>query len=284
MDKALNAFTVDVEDYFQVQSFAGHIDPAAWDSFPSRVQANTRRVLDLLDEKGAKGTFFILGWIANRHPDLVREICARGHEIGSHGMNHQLVYNQRPDDFRRETADSKKILEDLAQREIRGYRAATYSITRESLWALDIISEAGFVYDSSIFPIRHDRYGIPDAQRQPFELVTQAGNRIAEFPISVVKTPFGNLPVSGGGYLRILPMVLTMAGLRHLARARQSFVIYIHPWEIDPDQPRIAGINPSTRFRHYRNLARTEARLSRLLDNFPFTTMEQVLRDARLIG
>lgn len=278
-----NAFTVDVEDYFQVQSFADHIDRADWESYPTRVEKNTQQILDLLDEKKVQATFFILGWVALRFPQLVKDIINRGHEVASHGMSHKLVYGQTPVEFRQETEESRKILEDLTQLKIRGYRAATYSITKASLWALDIIIEQGFEYDSSIFPVKHDRYGIPDAATRPFELVTANGNKIAEFPISVVRTPLGNLPVSGGGYLRILPMALTMAGLSRLRYKKQPFVIYTHPWELDPEQPKIEGISSSTRFRHYRNLKKTPARLGKLLDHFPFTTMEKVLTDAGLL-
>ena len=283
MNLVNNAFTIDVEDYFHVQSFADHIDQTTWEKLPCRVERTTRELLDLLEEKNVQGTFFTLGWVAKRFPDLIREVANQGHEIACHGMNHQLVYTQTPDEFARETEQSRKILEDLAQRKIRGYRAATYSITKNSLWALDILLEQGFEYDSSIFPIRHDRYGIPDAQLTPSVITTPRGNPIPEFPISVVPTPIGKLPVAGGGYLRLLPMALTLAGLRYLERKKQPFVIYTHPWEIDPEQPRIQGINAITRLRHYRNLHDNRFRLSNILDRFRFTTMENVMADLGLL-
>jgi polysaccharide deacetylase family protein (PEP-CTERM system associated) len=213
MTKMKNALTVDVEDYFQVSAFAKNINPSDWDKYPLRVGDNTQRLLNLFDEHEVKATFFVLGWVAERTPNLIKEIAARGHEVASHGFSHQLVYNQSPEVFRREALKSKQILEDIIQKTVRGYRAASYSITKKSLWALDILAEAGFEYDSSIFPIRHDRYGIPDAKEVPHELKTPQGHSIIEFPLSTAKIFNHKLPIAGGGYFRLYPYALTKAGL-----------------------------------------------------------------------
>jgi len=271
------AFTVDVEDYFQVDAFSDVIPVSAWDSFESRVVANTSRLLDLLDEHQVRGTFFVLGWIAQRHAALVQAIAARGHEVASHGMSHQRVVTQSPEVFRRETRDSKRLLEDLIQVPVLGYRAATYSITRQSLWALDILQEEGFLYDSSIFPVRHDRYGIPDARTVPHRLETPGGKTIVEYPLTAVPILGVNLPVAGGGYFRLFPYGVTRWGLRRVRAEGRSLVFYLHPWEVDPGQPRVAGARRRSRFRHYLNLDRTLPRLHRLLQDFQFGTMRDCL-------
>jgi len=271
-----NALTVDVEDYFQVSAFAKSIDRRDWDKHPLRVENNTRRLLDLFDEHQVKATFFVLGWVADRSKDLVKEIAARGHEVASHGYSHQLVYNQTPDVFREETLRSKHLLEDLVQMPVRGYRAASYSITERSLWALDILAEAGFEYDSSIFPVRHDRYGIPGAPDSPHRLETPKGHPLVEFPLSTAKLLKYRLPVAGGGYFRLYPYALTRTGLRQINRRQQPFIFYLHPWEIDPDQPRIAA-SWFSRFRHYNNLEKCESRLRRLMNDFQFGTAWDVL-------
>lgn len=271
------AFTVDVEDYFQVDAFSDVIPVSAWDAYESRVVPNTVRILDTLDEFKVRGTFFVLGWIARRQAGLVREIARRGHEVASHGMSHQRIVTQTRDVFRQETRDSKRLLEDLIQAPVEGYRAATYSITRESLWALDILTEEGFRYDSSIFPIRHDRYGIPDAKTSPHLLRTPGGNSIVEFPITAASILGINIPVSGGGYFRFLPYAVTRWGLNNVRGDGRSVVFYMHPWEVDPGQPRIPGIRWRSRFRHYLNLQRTVPRLAHLLRDFPFSTMRDCL-------
>jgi polysaccharide deacetylase family protein (PEP-CTERM system associated) len=271
------AFTVDVEDYFQVDAFSDVIPVSAWDSFESRVVANTSRLLDLLDEHQVRGTFFVLGWIAQRHAALVQAIAARGHEVASHGMSHQQVFTQSPAVFRQETRDSKRLLEDLIQVPVLGYRAATYSITRQSLWALDILQEEGFLYDSSIFPVRHDRYGIPDARTVPHRLETPGGKTIVEYPLTAVPILGVNLPVAGGGYFRLFPYGVTRWGLRRVRAEGRSLVFYLHPWEVDPGQPRVAGARRRSRFRHYLNLDRTLPRLHRLLQDFQFGTMRDCL-------
>lgn len=278
-----NAFTIDVEDYYQVEAFAGVVNKCAWGEYESRVVDNTHRLLDLLDTYSVKGTFFILGWVAQHERALVREIADRGHEIASHGMSHTLVYTQTPEVFRDETRRSKALLEDICQRPVIGYRAATYSITRKSLWALDILHEEGFQYDSSIFPMRHDRYGIPDAQPYPNRLRTPAGYTLVEFPISIFRSGAVKLPVAGGGYFRLLPYPVTRWGLSQINRSGHEFVFYLHPWEVDPEQPRIQNAGAMSRFRHYLNLSQTRPRLERLLSDFSFTTMEDVLRTQALL-
>ncbi|MDH5611250.1 MAG: DUF3473 domain-containing protein [Gammaproteobacteria bacterium] len=278
-----NALTVDVEDYFHVSAFAKSINQQDWDKYPLRVGNNTRRLLDLFDEYEVKATFFVLGWVAERARDLVKEIANRGHEVACHGYSHQLVYNQSPEVFREETFRSKHLLEDIAQTPIRGYRAASYSITSRSLWALDILAEAGFDYDSSIFPVRHDRYGIPDAPEFPYRMKTQDGHLLVEFPLSTAKLFQYRLPVAGGGYFRLYPYAITKAGLSQINRRQQPFIFYLHPWEIDPDQPRISA-KWFSRFRHYNNLGKCEARLHHLLSDFKFGTSESVLTSLGLIN
>ena len=272
-----NALTVDVEDYFQVAAFARQIDPATWDRFPLRVGRNTQCLLDLFAEQGVQATFFVLGWVAERCPGLVRAIAERGHEVACHGYSHQLIYGQTPAVFREETMRAKACLEDQAQRPVLGYRAASYSITRRSLWALDVLAELGFAYDSSIFPIRHDRYGIPGSPRWPHRLTAPNGGSLIEFPPSTFSLLGYRLPVAGGGYFRLYPYPFTRFALAQLNRAEgQPFIFYLHPWEIDPEQPRIRAGWLST-FRHYTNLHRCEARLRRLLRDFRFTTVREVL-------
>ena len=276
-----NALTVDVEDYFQVSAFAKSIKHDEWGSQPLRVEQNTQRLLNLFDEAQVKATFFVLGWVADRVPQLVKEIADRGHEVASHGYSHQLIYNQTQEVFREETIRSKKLLEDLSQQPVHGYRAASYSITRESLWALDILAETGFDYDSSIFPIRHDRYGIPDAKEVPHRLKTPQGHSLVEFPLSTAKIFNYKLPVAGGGYFRLYPYALTRAGLRQVNSRQQPFIFYLHPWEIDPDQPKIEA-GWFSRFRHYNNLEKCEPRLQRLMKDFQFDTVWQVLNSLGL--
>lgn len=281
--KINNAFTVDVEDYFQVEAFKNNINMSNWESFECNVEKNTDLILQLLDDKSIKGTFFVLGWIAERYPDVVKSIAEQGHEVASHGMTHNLVYKQSKEVFRQETYDSKSLLQDLSQQEVMGYRAATYSITNKSLWALDILHELGFRYDSSIFPMRHDKYGIADAHPYPHILKTPKNNELVEFPISTVKIRLLTLPVAGGGYFRIFPYIYTRWGLGRINSTNKPFVFYLHPWEVDPEQPRIEGISALSRFRHYTNLNRCYYRLEKLLDDFEFTTMKNVLKELNLL-
>lgn len=275
-----NALTVDVEDYFQVSAFEHCIDRADWDSMELRVENNVARILDLFDEFGAKGTFFTLGWIAERAPGLVHRIADRGHEIACHGYGHQLVYDIGPDKFREDIRRAKAILEDQSGTPVVGYRAPSYSIVDRSLWALDILIEEGFTFDSSIFPIYHDRYGIPDAPRFPYDIERQAGT-IREFPLTTkFFSVFGremNIPVAGGGYLRLFPVSLIKRALESLNRDGNPIVLYFHPWEIDPGQPRIPNTGWKSRFRHYVNLDKTESKLRTLLSAMAFAPMSEVL-------
>ncbi len=279
----LNAMTVDVEDYFHVAALSGSIDRSQWENMEFRADSSTRRLLDIFDGASIKATFFVLGWVAKKSPQLIREIHARGHEVASHGMSHKLVFNQSPAEFAAETYESKALLENLIAAPVLGYRASTYSITKRSLWALDILKEAGFQYDSSIFPIRHDVYGIPDAQEVPGPILTPKGATLVEFPMSTASLLGVKVPVSGGGYFRLLPFWLTRAGLNKLNhRLRRPFIFYLHPWEIDHDQPRIPA-GKLSQFRHYTNLHRCEARLMRLLGDFQFASVREVLSSASLL-
>lgn len=273
----LNALTIDVEDYYQVSAFESQVRFEDWPTYVSRVEKNTQRVLDILDEYGVKATFFILGWEAERRPRLVEEIVARGHEVASHGFRHRLVYSMAPAECREDIRRSKAVLEAITGAPVLGFRAASYSVVERSLWCLDLLIDLGFKYDSSIFPIRHDRYGIPGACRFPHVLRRDRGS-IVEFPPSTVRVLGVNCPVAGGAYLRFLPLGLIRRGLRWINRVdRQPAVLYLHPWELDPKQPRLSGPLKS-RVRHYTNLHRTEARLRRLLEEFSFGPVREVLR------
>jgi polysaccharide deacetylase family protein (PEP-CTERM system associated) len=275
-----NALSFDVEDYFQVAALAAAVDRQSWDSQPSRVDANTARLLGLLSERGVRATFFVLGWIAERHPGIVRNIAAAGHEIACHGYSHELIYRQSLEAFREETRRAKGILEDQAQTRIRGYRAATWSITRQSLWALDVLAEQGFQYDSSIFPTHHDLYGIPEAPRVPHRLALPGGGSLLEFPPSTVRLGPMNLPVAGGGYFRLLPLAVTRWAIRRINREGLPFLFYLHPWEIDPDQPRMK-VGLKSRLRHYTNIDSCERKLAALLDEFPMGTIWDALQAPR---
>lgn len=274
----VNAFTIDVEDYFHVAALAPAIPRDSWPGRESRVEANTERLLGVLAERRVHGTFFVLGWVAHRSPGLVRRIAAAGHEVACHGFSHQLIYRQTPEDFRDETLRAKGALEDLLGAPVLGYRAASFSITRESLWALDTLIDAGFQYDSSIFPIRHDRYGLPGAAPEPGRVTAPSGRTLVEFPMSAASFFGLQVPVSGGGYFRILPYWLTRAGLKQInERHGRPFTFYLHPWEVDPAQPRFK-VSALSSFRHYTNLARCEARLRRVLSDFSFTSMREALQ------
>lgn len=279
----VNALTVDVEDYFQVSAFAESVDQNDWDNHPLRVENNTRKLLNLCDEFRYKATFFTLGWVAERTPSLIAEIADRGHEVACHGYSHQLVYNQTPEVFREETIRAKAILEDIIQKPVLGYRAASYSITEKSLWALDILAESGFVYDSSIFPVRHDRYGMPNTPEHPYELKTPAGHSIVEFPLSTARIASYRLPIAGGGYFRLYPYWMSRLGLQQINRDNKPFIFYLHPWEVDPDQPKISASRFS-RFRHYNNLDKCEGRLRNLMTDFEFGTTWVVLQSLGLVG
>jgi polysaccharide deacetylase family protein (PEP-CTERM system associated) len=278
----VNAMSVDVEDYFHVSVFDGIVPRTQWDQMESRVCANTERLLDIFDEYEVKSTFFVLGWVGERHPDLVRRIAQRGHEVASHGYAHRLVYDQTRKAFRQDIRRAKALLEDAGGRQVLGYRAPSYSITPRSLWAIDVLIEEGYSYDSSIFPIRHDRYGIPVSARRPYR-IDRPGGSLIEVPGSTTQLGTMNLPVAGGGYFRILPYWWTRWGISRVNTLEQrAAVFYLHPWEIDPGQPRLQA-GRLGRFRHYRNLGETESRLRQLLTDFHWATMEKVVAEARLV-
>jgi len=272
----VNAMTCDLEDYYQVEGFHGLVSRDDWEAIPSRLEDSTARVLDLFAEAGVSATFFVLGWNAEREPGIVRRVAEAGHEIASHGYAHRLVYDQTPDAFRQDVRRSKALLEDLAGQEVAGYRAPTFSITERSLWAIDILAEEGYRYDSSIFPIRHDRYGIPSAPRFLHHVAGPEGGRLVEFPPTTVRVLGGNLPVAGGGYLRLFPAHLIRAGLRQANRKGEPAIVYFHPWELDADQPRMP-VRGLSRFRHYVNLGRTAAKLRLLLRSLAFAPVRTVV-------
>lgn len=274
----LNALSVDVEDYFHVENLTHRISRDQWDAMPLRVEDSTRRILDMFDRRGVKATFFTLGWVAERLPGLVKDIHARGHEIGCHSHLHRLVFDLTPEVFREDTLKCKRLLEDLIGAPVVGYRAPSYSITRRNLWALDVLAELGFLYDSSIFPVRHDRYGIPDFHRWPVaDLPTPGGNRIHEFPLTTFKVGKMNMPAAGGGYLRLLPPMWTRHGIQSANRAGRPAILYIHPWEIDDGQPRVEGLGRLKSIRCYHNLDATYDRLEDLVKRFQWGTVREVL-------
>ena len=261
-------FTVDVEEHFQVAALEPYVARAEWDALESRVESSTTRILDLMDRPGARGTFFVLGWVAERHPDLVREIARRGHEVASHGWDHRRVTQLSPDEFRDQVRRSRSVLEGLAGRPVQGYRAPSFSIVPGREWALDILIEEGYRYDSSLFPGRRPGYGYAAGGRDPY-LLKRAAGTLLEIPPTTLRFAGMNLPAAGGAYFRLLPYALVRAGLRQAARRGASGTFYLHPWEVDPDQPRFA-VSAATRLRHYGALARTAPRLERLLGEFEF--------------
>lgn len=273
-----NAMTIDVEDYFQVAALASAVGRCNWDSFESRVEQNTDRLLRLFDDAEVSATFFVLGWVADRYPSVVRRIFDAGHEVGSHGYSHELVYRQTPEEFREETHRAKAILEDITGFEVHGYRAASFSIRRTTGWAIRALVDAGFKYDSSIIPVRHDLYGVINAPAHPYTIELPDGRRLVEYPPSTVELSGQRIPVGGGGYFRLFPYWFSRRMLKSInQREGKPFTFYLHPWEIDPEQPRVRTKSLLSRFRHYNNLHKCEARLKRLLSDFKFTTKDQVL-------
>jgi polysaccharide deacetylase family protein (PEP-CTERM system associated) len=278
----LSAFSVDVEDYFHVEAFSRDVSREAWPDFPSRVVRNTAALLDLLDRYRVRGTFFVLGWVADAQPALVREIRDRGHELACHSYWHRLIYRLTPQEFREDCKRAKDAIERAAGVEIAGYRAPTFSITARSLWALDILAECGFTFDSSIFPIRHDNYGLAGSPCAPYAIRTGGeGARIAEFPISTFRMLGRDLPVAGGGYLRMLPLWYNVAGIERILADRRPVMVYVHPWEIDADQPRIRT-RLRSRLRHYTNLGGMQARLEHVLQRYAFAPVGEILRAGTL--
>jgi polysaccharide deacetylase family protein (PEP-CTERM system associated) len=272
-----NAMTVDVEDYFQVEAFAGIIPREAWEDMPRRVEANTERLLDLFAETGVNATFFVLGWIAERHPALIRRIVAAGHELASHGHGHARVNRLGPEAFRADIRNAKRLLEDLGGVAVAGYRAPTFSLGPATPWAHALLAEEGYRYSSSTFPIAHDLYGMPDAPRFPFR---PGGGALWEFPMTTLRLFGRNLPAAGGGYFRLLPYSLFRAALRRFGRIEQApAIFYFHPWEIDAGQPRIQAASRRSRFRHYLNIPAMPGRLDRLLRDFAWSRMDRVFAE-----
>lgn len=277
--RPVNAMSVDVEEYFQVSAFERHIDREDWSDLPSRIERSMDRILALFARHEVQATFFFLGWIAERHPELVRRVVAAGHELASHGWSHVRVVQQDRETFRQDVVRTRALLEDLGGVPVIGYRAASYSIGRNNLWALDVLHETGHRYSSSIYPIRHDLYGMPEAPRFAFRHGGDDG--LLEVPVTTVTIGGRNLPCGGGGYFRLLPYSLFRWGLNRVnLRDGQSGLFYFHPWELDPEQPRQPGLGLRTRVRHYLNLGRMEGRLDRLLRDFRWDRMDRVFLDA----
>lgn len=269
----LNALSVDVEDYFHVEAFAARISPDDWRTFEPRVEMNVRLILDMLAKYGTQATFFILGWVAECCPRLVRQIADAGHEIGCHGHSHQHIHKQTPEKFRQDVRRARGCLMDQIQKPVYCYRAPSFSITESTLWALDILAEEGFTIDSSIFPVRHDLYGIPGSERFP-----HWRNHVLEFPPTTIRVAGNNFGVAGGGYLRLLPYGITRWAIKEVNETEgQPVMVYFHPWELDPDQPRIPGPLRS-RLRHYTNLAGMQKKIERLLRDFNFSTISEVCK------
>jgi len=277
MPEIANALTVDVEDYFQVSALAPHIARADWERIPCRVERNVETILSLFAESGARATFFTLGWIAERYPGLVRRIVAEGHELASHGHGHLRINEQTPAEFTQDIARAKALLEDLSGTEVKGYRAPSFSIGRRTLWAFERIAQAGYRYSSSVYPVRHDLYGMPDAPR----FASRPRPDLLEIPVTTAAVLKRNLPAGGGGYFRLLPYAVSRALLRRVNQVdARPGIFYFHPWEIDPAQPRVPGTSLKTRFRHYVNLRRTEPRLRRLLREFRWRRMDEIFLGA----
>lgn len=273
-DKAIfNALTIDVEDYFQVSAFAPYISRSNWDKLDCRVEKNVTTILSMLDVANVKATFFTLGWIAERYPDLVKSIVSCGHELASHGYGHERVSDLTPSQFLTDLTLSKSILEDIAGVEVKGYRAPSFSIGEKNLWAFDCLAEVGYKYSSSIYPIRHDHYGMPNSPRFPYEV----RSNLLEIPITTLSYCGKNFPSSGGGYFRLLPYSISSWMLNRVNRVEnRPAIFYFHPWEIDVTQPRIPGVSWKSRFRHYVNIGKTESRLNQLLSDFSWGRMDQI--------
>jgi polysaccharide deacetylase family protein (PEP-CTERM system associated) len=268
-----SALTFDVEDYFMVSAFEPLIPKARWDEIPSRIVVNTLRILSLLDEFQVKATFFVLGWVGEKFPELVQEIHGRGHEVACHGYDHQLVYRQTPQQFRQDVRCAKGILERASGAPVYGYRAPSFSVVKESVWALEVLKQEGFLYDASVLPAPHARGGMAGAQRFPGR-----HNGLWEFPMSTVTWMGKTWPFSGGGYFRLFPYRFIHWGMRRCLEKEQPAIVYLHPWEFDPEQPRLRG-RLQDRFRHYVNLRQTEPKLRRLLADFSFGTVREILKE-----
>ena len=269
----INALTIDVEDYFQVSAFDGHVDRGAWEKMPSRVERNVDLLLQLLDDRRARATFFTLGWVAERYPTLIRRIVGQGHELASHGYGHRRASELDHTAFSHDIRHAKKLLEDIAGTAVIGYRAPSFSIGKGNLWAFDCIAAAGYRYSSSIYPVQHDHYGMPDAPR----FAHRVRDGLLEIPVTTTRLFGRNLPAGGGGYFRLAPYNVSRWAIARVNRQEQRpAIFYFHPWEIDPEQPRMKGVSVKTRFRHYLNLHRTKARLTRLLTDFEWDRVDRV--------
>ena len=270
-----NALTIDLEDYYHVRAFREHMSAEQWGSQESRVERNTHLLLDALDEAGCKATFFTLGWVAEQYPQLVRHVAERGHEVASHSLRHRIVYEMSREEFRDDTLTAKKLLEDCSGDRVRGYRAPSFSITRKSLWALDVLAELGFTYDSSIFPVKHPDYGIVDSSRRPYIVQTPSGP-IVEFPMTALEFAGHRSPFGGGAYFRFLPYWYTRWGIRFVnSRENRPACVYLHPWEMDPQQPRMNG-NLTSRLRHYLGLRNTPRKFRALIREFEFCPLAEL--------
>ncbi|MGH7961810.1 MAG: XrtA system polysaccharide deacetylase [Candidatus Binatia bacterium] len=276
-DNVTNALSIDLEDWYQVSDFTSIIPFAEWGKYEHRLRRSTEKILQLLDRYGVKATFFVLTWNAEHEPELVKELHAAGHEISSHGYSHQLVYRQTADEFAEDLRRSVRVIEDLTGEKVRGYRAPSFSITAQSLWALDVLVQQGFQYDSSVFPIHRSLYGIPAAERFPHVIKQESGKRLVEFPISTVRVGKWNIPFSGGAYLRALPKAVISFLLKRINTEGRPGIVYFHPWEIDPDQPRLTLPQQQKRTMHYINLKTTERKLEHLLRRFRFAPIRDVL-------
>ncbi|MGH1374011.1 MAG: XrtA system polysaccharide deacetylase [Cellvibrionaceae bacterium] len=276
----VNAMTVDVEDYFQVSAFESTIGRSQWDSIPCRIEKNVEKILALFSSADIKATFFVLGWIAERYPRVVTKIADQGHEIASHGYGHQRIVTQTPSVFREDLLRSKAVLEDLVDQPVIGYRAPSYSIGESTLWAHDILAESGFKYSSSVVPVKHDLYGIPNGDRFPY---LTAEGRLLEIPISTVRFFGKNINCGGGGWFRLFPYHFTQWAISSINRKEmRPSVFYFHPWEIDPNQPRVKSASAKSKFRHYVNLSKTSNRLKCLLSDFQWSTMQNVYLNSRM--
>ncbi len=274
--------TVDVEDYFQVQGFANCVRRDAWDDLPSHVEANTTRILELFERRNVRATFFTLGWVAERFPSVVKEIVAGGHELASHGYGHQLAHTLSPEQFREDVTRAKGLLEAIGGVEVKGYRAPTFSVGPSNTWAFDVLDDTGHRYSSSVYPIRHDLYGNPEAPRFPHRPVERA---LVELPMTTMRLWNRNLPISGGGYFRLLPYSLYRSALKRFSKMEHKpAIFYIHPWEIDTRQPRIPGASARSRLRHYMNISAVHSRLDRLLHDFQWGRMDQVFAAELAVG
>ena len=272
-EKMMNAMTIDVEDYFQVSAFEHKFNPNNWDDIHPRVEANTHKLLDLFSENDAKATFFTLGWVAKRFPDLIKRIADEGHEVASHGTMHQRVTDQTEAVFKKDVGDAKRLLEDLTGKSVIGYRAPSFSFTKDNEWVYDVLESEGYKYSSSVYPVVHDHYGIPEAPRFKYSTHTT----VDEIPLCTLQVFGKNIPISGGGYFRLYPYLLTQYAINAFrSKEQQPYIFYLHPWEVDNEQPRVQGISAKTRFRHYVNLARVERRMEKMLKDFEWSSMADV--------